>query len=585
MKRSLFQLIRSFTLIILLSIAYSCSQQDEYATGKVGPAELVIKNAEIYTVDAARSWAQALAVRGERLVYVGTNLGVKAFIGPKTQTVDLGGRLLLPGFHDSHVHLFLGGVSLGRCILNEARSLDEILAEIKSYAQSKPGKSWILGGGWNQSLFPEATPHKSLLDSVVPDRPVMLWDVGLHSIWVNSKALEIAGITPETKDPDRGRIERDPETGEPSGTLRESAAKLVEQHVPEMTDQERLESLQRSFKTAHSFGIVSLQEANASPDIFETYEAAEDEGFLTARVRTALYFDPAKDTDEQINRFLKLRKTHPGPRLNAGTVKLFIDGVIDSKTAVLLESYEGMKIDDPEACGIPNFNQERLNQIVTRLDNEGFQVHMHTIGEGAIRMGLDAIEQARHVNGFRDTRHHLSHLNIIHPEDLPRFYQLRVVATFQPFWAAPYPYNVKLTPLFLGPERMKWQLLIRSVMDSGAVVAAGSDWNVTSLNPLDAIQVAITRQIIGQKDGSVLDPEQRVSLASIVASYTTRGAYVNFEERNSGSIDVGKWADFIVLDKNLFKIPVHEIHKAKVLWTFVEGKEVYRASDWEPVFD
>jgi len=584
MKKQLSQIIFILTLSILLCITYRCIKQTEDESDNLEPANLVIRDGTIYTVNAARSWAQALAVRQGKLQYVGTDQGVNAYIGPKTQIVNLEGRFVLPGFHDSHVHLVLGGLALSRCDVSGAKSVGEMLELIKSYAETNPDKPWILGGGWAQGCFPEATPKKGLLDYIVPDRPVMLWDRGLHSIWVNSKTLEISGITRETPDPERGRIERDLTTGEPIGTLRETATQLVEQHIPEVTELDRVEAIRQGLKLANSFGIVSLQDAMATPEIFEAFVTADREGVLTSRIRAALYLNPDKDLEEQIEEFLRLREAYQGPRLNAGTTKIFIDGVIDAKTAVLSEPYEGMDKNDSEASGVPIFDPEKLKQIVTRLDKEGFQVHMHAIGDKAIRIGLDAVEQARLMNGFQGTRHHISHLNLIHPEDLERFCKLGVIANFQPFWFKRDDYK-DIVLSFVGPKRFQWLFQIRSVMETGAVVAAGSDWNVSSFNPLDAIQVAVTRRHLDDKDGPQFFPEQRLDLASMVACYTIRGAYLNYEEKFSGSIEVGKWADFVVLDKNLFKIPVHEIHKAKVLWTFVEGKEVYRASDWEPVFE
>jgi len=578
------QIIFILTLSLLLCSTYRCIKQTKDESDNIEPANLVIKNGAVYTVDAARSWAQALAVRQGKLQYVGTDQEVEAYIGPKTQTVNLEGRFVLPGFHDSHVHLVSGGLALSRCDVSGAKSVGEMLNLVESYAKANPDKPWILGGGWPQGYFPEATPKKGLLDDIVPDRPVMLWDRGLHSVWVNSKALEISGITRETPDPERGLIERDLTTGELIGVVREAATQLVEQHIPEVTVQDRVEAIRRGLKLANSFGIVSLQDAKATPEIFEAFVIADREGVLTARIRTGLHLNPDKDLEEQIEEFLQLREAYPGPRLNAGTVKIFIDGVIDSKTAVLSEPYEGMDKNDPKACGIPIFSPEKLKQIVTRLDKEEFQVHMHAIGDKAIRMGLDAVEQARSMNGFRGTRHHISHLNLIHPEDLERFCKLGVVANFQPFWFKSDDYK-HIVLSFVGPKRFQWLFPIRSVIKSGAVVATGSDWNVSSFNPLDAIQIAVTRRHLDDKDGPQFFPEQRLDLASMIGCYTIGGAYVHYKEKYSGSIEVGKWADFIVLDKNLFKIPVHEIHKTKVLWTFFEGEEVYRAIDWEPVFD
>ena len=543
-------------------------------------ADLVIINAEIYTVDAARSWAQALAVRKGRIVYVGNNLDVKDYVGEKTRIIDLEGRLLLPAFHDSHTHMVLGGERLTQCILSNAKSIDEILERIQTYKQTHQSNTWLLGWGYDQSLFPEGNPNKKLLDSIILDRPAVFYGQGFHNLWVNSRALELAGINKETPDPEGGLIERDPATGEPSGTLRETAIQLILDHVPKITVQERINGLKLAIEDANKYGIVSIQEANALPEYLEVYEIVEREGALTVRVRTSLYFNPDKDDEDQIQWYLDRRKAHSSTRLTCGTVKLFLDGVIDGWTAAVLEPYIGKTHNDPLEFGMSLFEQERLNQLLIRLDKEGFQIHMHTIGDSAVRMGLNAIEVTRKVNGWRDTRHHMVHLNMIHPTDVPRFRQFKVVANFQPLFFGPHGYNMDLVMPRIGSERFRYLFSIRSILDNGAIVAAGSDWPVTTLNPIEAIEVAVTRGLKGTKNGPFENPQQRINLENIIAAYTINGAYVNYEEQNSGSIEEGKWADFIVLDKNLFEIPAYKIHKTKVLWTVMEGQEVYRAEDW-----
>jgi predicted amidohydrolase YtcJ len=502
-------------------------------------ADLVITNAEIYTVDAARSWAQSLAVRKDRIVYVGNNLDVKDYVGEKTRIIDLEGRLLLPAFHDSHTHMVLGGERLTQCILSNAKSIDEILERIQTYKQTHQSNTWLLGWGYDQSLFPEGNPNKKLLDSIILDRPAVFYGQGFHNLWVNSKALELAVINKETPDPEGGLIERDPATGEPSGTLRETAIQLILDHVPKITVQKRINGLKLAIEDANKYGIVSIQEANALPEYLEAYEVVEREGDLTVRVRTSLYFNPDKDDEDQIQWYLDSRKAHSSSRLTCGTVKLFLDGVIDGWTAAVLD-----------------------------------------VGDSAVRMGLNAVEVTRKLNGWRDTRHHMAHLNMIHPTDLLRFRQFKVVANFQPLFFGPNGYNMNLVMPRIGSERFRYLFSIRSILDNGAIVAAGSDWPVTTLNPIEAIEVAVTRGLQGAKNGPFENPQQRINLESIIAAYTINGAYVNYEEQNSGSIEEGKWADFIVLDKNLFEIPAYKIHKTKVLLTVMEGQEVYRAEDW-----
>ncbi|MFC2125995.1 amidohydrolase [Bacteroidota bacterium] len=574
MKNRLSQI--GLCLLILLGLS-NCKEKAK----EEKPADLVIKNASIYTVDATRSWAQALAVLDGSLVYVGTDIGADAFVGSRTRMIDLGGRFLLPGFHDSHMHPVEAGIQQLQCDLNNAKNVNEILDRIESYVKANPDRPWVLGRGWDQTFFPEANPQKSMLDSIVNNRPALFSDRGGHDIWINSRALEIAKITSQTLDPKGGKIERDTETGEPTGTLREKAASnFIEQIIPKPTNQENRDALVAAIKEANSYGIISFQDAKAKQEYIQAYLDVERQGDLTVRVRLAQEFVADKDEEEQIRKFLEIRRTCNSKHLDVGSVKLFIDGVFFNRTAALIEPYVGISPSDQNAYGMLHFDAEHLNLLVKKLDSEGFQVHMHAIGGRAIRMGLDAVEYAHHTIGVHDSRHHIAHLHMIHPTDVPRFRQLGVVAIFQPFWADTDDYNIKMIKSFVGPERFKRLHSFRSLMDSGAIVAAGSDWPVTSVKPLDAIEVAVTRRILGKKNGPALNFEQSVDLARIIAAYTIAGAYVNFEEKDSGSIEVGKWADFIVLDKNIFDIPSYEIHTTKVLWTVLEGREVFRAENW-----
>jgi predicted amidohydrolase YtcJ len=561
----------------------------------LAPADLVLKNATIYTVDAVRRWAQALAVRDGRLVYVGTDEGVGKLIGPRTRLIDLNGRLVLPGFHDSHAHPIAAGIQRTRCDLTKARSIEEVLARVKAYAEADLQKSWILGFGWNPSLFPEDKLHKRLLDSVVSNRPVLLTAAGGgQSIWVNSRALTISGVTDATPDPKNGRIERDQATGEPTGVFRGAARGLISRHVPAPTHQEYREALRYALKEFARLGIVSFEDAYATPMSLAAYTAAQREGTLTARVRAALPFhaelDPGKD-NEQVRRLLEERRIHKSGqsgqgeqyrRLRADVVKLHLDGTIDVRTAALLDAYQplGKQRGGPGFAGLPRYDADRLSQLATRLDREGFQMHLHAVGDRAVRMALDALAQVRKANGTKDSRHIITHLHLVHLLDVHRFQQLGVVANFQPVMASANDYNSRLVEPLVGPQRSQRLYPIRSLMDSGAMVTAGSDWPDSSLSPLEGIQVALTRQAVETVNHSAWIPEQRVDLTRMIAAYTIAGAYQSFTDRDSGSLEIGKWADFIVLDRNLFAIPIREIHRTKVLWTMLEGQEVFRAEDW-----
>jgi len=537
------------------------------------PADLVIRSGAVYTVDDARSWTQAVAVSGGKIVFVGSDAGAKAWIGPKTRILDASGKMVLPAFHDAHVHPVSGGVEALECDLNGASTAAAVLEKVKAYAAAHPAAPWVRGGGWELTLFPDGNPSKTLLDAIVADRPVYLSATDGHSVWVNSRALELAGVTKATPDPPYGRIERDPATGEPSGTLREDAARLVSKLLPKRSTKDYADGLREALRIANGFGLTSLLEASASEEDLEAYRTLEARGQLSARILASLYCDTDKGTAE-VPRLIALRRKYAGKRLRTNAVKIFADGVLETRTAAVLESYLGF----PGDRGKANLEPSAFDALATALDREGFQIHVHAIGDRAIRMSLDAIEAARRVNGVRDARHHLAHIELIDPADIPRFRRLAVIANFQPFWANGDKYLTELTEPKLGPERSRWLYPIQSVVASGAVVAFGSDWSVSSMNPLDGIEVAVTRRQPPEGPGPAWLPEERIALPDAIAGYTIRAAYLDFSEKTTGSIEVGKAADLIVLDRNLFEIPASQIHEAKVLVTLLDGREVYRGS-------
>jgi predicted amidohydrolase YtcJ len=542
------------------------------ALGAPAPAELVFTNGAVYTVDGARSWAEAVGVSGGRIVFVGTGAAAKVWIGPSTKVVDLGGKMLLPAFHDSHVHPIWGGMEALECDLHGLATADEVLKAVAAYAAAHPEAKWIRGGGWDLTLFPQGNPSRTLLDEVVPDRPVLLDASDGHSAWANSKALAIAGITKATPDPPLGRIERDPKTGEPSGALREDAVHLVAKHMPRHTAEDCAAGLKKALQIANGYGLTSLQEASASEAELKAYADADAAGTLTARVNASIAVNIDKGVAE-LPRLMELRAKYRGKRLRAGGVKIYADGVLETRTAAVLEPYIGFGDDR----GMANLKPADFQALATALDKEGFQIHIHAIGDRGIRDSLDALEAAETANGRRDARHHVAHLELIEPPDIPRFRRLGVVANFQPFWANGDQYITELTEPELGPERSRWLYPIASVLAAGGVAAFGSDWSVSSMNPLDGIEVAVTHREPPKGPGPAWLPQEQIALPEAIAGYTIGGAYLDFSEKETGSIEVGKAADLIVLDRNLFEIPPSQIHEAKVLSTLLEGKEVYRA--------
>jgi predicted amidohydrolase YtcJ len=534
------------------------------------PADLVIRNAAVYTMDAARSWAGAVAVRRGRIVYVGPDSLPGGLVGPRTEVVDADGGMVLPGFQDAHVHPISSGIELGECHLHGLATARAVLDSIRACARAAPTSSWIRGGGWQLPLFPAGNPTRQALDGVVGDRPAAFEAADGHSLWASSRGLALAGIDRNTPDPPNGRIERDARTREPTGTLRESAMDLVQRRLPARTDDELAAGLERALREANRFGITTLFAATADEAALRAYAGADRAGRLTARVVAAAYPDPA-EPDSILARARRWRLAHATPRVRPTAVKLFQDGVIEARTAAMLAPY----LDRNGEAGTPNFEQPTLNRLVQALDRDKFQIHVHAIGDRAIRMTLDALEEARRVNGARDARHAMTHLELIDPADIPRFRALGVVANFEALWANGDEYLTRLTEPALGPARSRWLYPIASVVRSGAVVTGGSDWSVSSLDPLEAIEVGITHRPPGDTAGPPWNPLERVDLPTMLAMYTINAAWGLHQERETGSIEVGKLADLVVLDRNLFELPAERIHEARVTRTLLEGRTVY----------
>jgi len=565
-RRSSRALITTFVVLtgILLSGSCRAGRTDE-------AAELILTNAAVYTMDAARPRSEAVAVAKGKIIYVGDGRGVSRFRTGSTAVVDLGGKMVLPAFQDSHVHLVMGGVELLSCNVAGIRTKEEVFAKIRDYATAHPGLPWVTGGGWDLPLFPQANPRKEDLDALVPDRPAFMDSADGHSAWVNSRALALAGVTRDTPDPTGGRIERDPGSGEPTGTLRESAAGLVEKHVPELKPADYIKGLKAGLELANRFGIASIIEARADGPILDAYAALDRAGELTVRVLASLQVDTDKGVGEA-GRLAGLRRQYNGPRLKSTAAKIFADGVMEPHTAALLEPY----LDRPGDRGTLLLEPEAFDRLAAALDAAGFQIHVHAIGDRAIRMSLDAFEAAGRANGFRDMRHHIAHLELIDPADIPRFKRLGAAANFQALWAYPDPYITDLTLPILGPGRSRWLYPIGSVARTGAVIVGGSDWSVSSMNPLEAIQVAVTRRGPDDPPGDAWIPEERIDLETMLHAYTTNGSWLSREEKSRGTLEPGKAADIIVLDRDLFKVPAHEIGRAKVLLTLLDGRDVYR---------
>lgn len=537
-------------------------------------ADLVFTGGPVHTLAGAT--ARAVAVRAGRIVAVGSEADIAPLIDAGTEVVELAERALLPGFQDSHVHPVLAGLTMIRCDLHDATDATAALAVIADYAEKHPDESWIVGGGWAMDWFPGGTPGRALLDEVVPDRPVHLINQDGHGAWVNTKALELCGIDADTADPADGRIERESD-GFPQGTLHEGAADLVGDHLPEPTPDELMRALWAGQHRLHSVGVTSWQDAMVRPDIQRTYLAAAAAGTLTGRVVGALWWDRERGA-EQIPELLA-RRGGAG-RFRATSVKIMQDGVAENFTAAMTSTYL-----DGCGCGTGNVglsfvDPAALREHVTRLDAEGFQVHIHAVGDRAAREALDAFAAARAANGPNDNRHHIAHLQVVHPDDVPRFAALGVTANMQPLWAAHEPSMDELTIPFLSPELAACQYPFGDLARTGAPLAAGSDWPVSSANPLLGIHVAVNRTIPGETTAVFL-PEQRLALTTALTAYTLGTARLNHHETDTGTVEVGKYADLVILDRDPFTLDPARIADTTVLATYVEGELVYRADNAE----
>jgi predicted amidohydrolase YtcJ len=552
-------------------------------------ADLVLHGGVVYTIDADRATAQALAVRNGDIVLVGTDAEARELVGPTTEEIALEGRMLLPGFQDAHIHASTGGLERIRCDLSGVHEVDAYLDLVRRYAEANGDAPWILGGGWALDVFPNGIPTREMLDEAIRDRPVFLSNRDHHGAWVNSKALELAGVTAQTDDPPDGRIERDVH-GEPVGTLQEGAMRVVEQIVPKPTLGEQRGAILEAERYLFSLGITGWQEAILGdypviPDCYDGYRSLSEGDELTARVVGALWFERGRG-EEQIDDLLERRARAGNGRFRAPTVKIMQDGIVETFTAAMLVPYLDGRGHTTDNTGLSYFPTEVLNRSITRLDAEGFQVHVHAIGDRAIREALDAIEAARKANGPSDNRHHIAHIQVVHPDDVPRFVELDVVANAQPLWACNDPQMVELTVAYIEPNRLRWMYPFASLVRAGARLAFGSDWPVSSPDPLALMHVAVNRTmppgyLYGEPgaDDQPMLPEERIDLSTALMAFTNGSAYVNHVDKITGSIEVGKRADLVVVSRDLFGSPVEAIGDARVDFTFVDGELVHERAN------
>lgn len=553
-------------LTFLSLVATACALE----MASAGDANLVIIG-PIRTMAEDKPQVQGMAVKDGRIIYTGTAEEARQHLAEGGSLIELNdGQSVLPGFVDSHIHMLDAGILRRTCMMEEPQTKAQVLAIVEEYAQKNPGLEWITGSGWPPALFTDGNPHKADLDEIVPDRPVFLYADDGHSAWANSKALALLGITKDTPDPVRGRIERDPKTGEPTGTLREDAAYEAETKLPKPTDEFMLAALAEAQSYLHGLGITSVQDAYASPRTLDIYSKAAHSGKLTMKVVAAQIANPALPLS-QVDEMIKLRQQFAFGHLRADSVKVMMDGIMEAKTAAVIEPYEGTN-----EHGILNWPPKQFAALAKRLDQEGFQIHIHAIGDAAARHSLDGLEAARKANGPSKNRHHIAHLEFVDAVDFPRFKKLDVTANFQPYWCFADVWLDNTTLPFLGPERAKRLYQMGSILAQGARLTLGSDWPVSSPNPFLGLQVGATRQNPKKPDQPVWLPDERVPLATLLKAYTIGGAWINRSEKDTGSLEPGKAADFVIVDRDILTIPIHEVGQTQVLSTYIDGQKVFQ---------
>jgi len=557
--------------LLLLFGAASMPQAQEKI---VEPADIIVMHGRVYTENSKQPWAQAVAIRNGKIVAVGDDEEIEHTRGAGTKVIDAGGKLVLPGFVDCHIHFLDGSFSLGRVNLEGARDAADVQKRLRQYATGHPGDDWILGRGWNYAMFgPEALPHKKYLDEIFPDRPVFLEGYDGHTYWANSKALTLAGITHETPNPSNGSIVRDPKTGEATGALKESAQDLVAKIIPKPSRAERLLALHAGMKWANEHGITRVHSAGQDFEVLDLFDEMRRQGALTVRMYIAYFLNPPELRPQDLEAIEDARKKFHDDWIDAGAVKFMVDGVVESHTAAMLEPYS----DDSSLKGKLFWEPSQYKAAVVELDKRGLQLFTHAIGDYGVRIALDAYENAETRNNTRDGRPRIEHIETIATSDIPRFGKLGVIASMQPLHSYPDTNALDVWARDAGPDRASRAWAWKSISDAGGRLAFGSDWPVVTLNPWEGVQTAVTRQTSEGLPEAGFVPGQRLTVAQVTEGYTLGAAFAGRREKSEGSIEIGKLADLIILSENIFDIDPHKIGATKVVTTIVGGRLVYQA--------
>ena len=553
------------------------------AAGAITVADIVLTNGKVYTLAPAQPWAEAIAIKGANISFVGSSQEAEQYLGEETKTIDLDGKMVLPGLNDLHVHPVYGfTVQLFECVFPPGSSADEVARTVSRCVEDNPDAEWIVGGLWTTDFFEkhDIQSPREWLDRLSGDKAVILRDGSYHNRWVNSKALALAGLDRDSPEIPGGEIVRDPATGEPNGLLYETAAGPVLSIVPDWTEQQYEMAAAEGVRTANRFGITGVKEAWARLPDLKAYKAIDNDSALTVHLAVSMSVFAMLDADGNLDkdRLAQLRETYRGKQVNTDFVKLFMDGVPSVRTAAMLEDYLPAEDGTEAHNGMQHYPDDKLAHLLAELDSLGLTVKVHTAGDRAVRVTLDAIEHARKANGDSGLRHEMAHAGYIHEIDIPRFAALNAVPEISPYiW---FPSVKVIDPIISAVgERGKRYWPVKSLLEAGAEVAAGSDWPagaLESMNPWVGMEALITRRNPLDEHPGALWEEQAITLEQALKIYTLNGAKALKLEQQTGSIEVGKLADIIVLNQNLFEIPAERISDTQVEMTLFEGRVVYQ---------
>lgn len=540
----------------------------------IGPVDLIVINGKVYSADGSADLAEAVAVSGNKVVAVGANREIQRLRRAQTVVIDAKGGAVVPGFNDAHAHLISGGQSLDQISLSDAKTIDEIKDTIRVWSQAHPEREWITGRGWYYQAFNGAMPTRQMLDALVPDRPAYLIAYDGHTGWANTRALRAAGITRRTKSPASGEIVKDRRTGEPTGALKEAAMSLISAAAPKPSEEDRLAALRAAIDEAHRYGVTSVTDAGGEPGDLDLFDRLRKRKELTLRVYQALRADNTL-TETDLEALERVRARYADdPMLKTGAIKLIADGVIESHTAAMLEPYANKA----SSKGDPRFTPQQLQKTVAMLDKRGWQVMTHAIGDAAVRMTLDAYEDAAKANPApeRGRRHRIEHIETIDPLDIPRFGKLGVIASMQPVHATPSPTPGDVWSVNIGDERAARGWMWNSIAKSGGRLAFGSDWPVMTIDPLKGLHVAINRTTEGGLPKGGWIPSERLPIRKAIDAYTRDAAWASFDELRKGRLAKDMLADIVVLTDDIFSGPASRLTTTEVAVTIADGKVVYR---------